>query len=335
MEEKKYTFKSIPRLLDMIEPSEKAKYYCQRLIDTLKEEGYNTDAKIVGDCLKMMNGEKVGMATMDEQDEQSKEITYTHEVETGNGNIRALVTEKHKFNTGDWIVSKYGDIFQIKEVIAGSYKLLCPSGNEEINSVRIVDNNSHLWSIKDAKDGDVLVNGSNIFIFHFINGTRLMGYCHVNIDDGRFYDDLGKNECFCLIDAIVTPATKEQRELLFRKMEEAEYAWNPIAKELSHKEATKKSDKDGWSEEDENEVAILEAYITSGEWSEAHIDRALGIVEELVNKLKSTKDRAQSQPKWNEEDETYLKIAIRAASNHYGEDSNVVDWLKSIKERLQ
>lgn len=67
MEEKKYTFKSIPRLLDMIEPSKKAKYYCQRLIDTLKEEGYTTDAKIVGDCLKMMNGEKVGMATMDEE----------------------------------------------------------------------------------------------------------------------------------------------------------------------------------------------------------------------------------------------------------------------------
>lgn len=51
-QDKEYTFKSIPRLLDMIEPSKKAKFYCQKLIDTLKEEGYNTDAKIVGDCLK-------------------------------------------------------------------------------------------------------------------------------------------------------------------------------------------------------------------------------------------------------------------------------------------
>lgn len=73
MEEKKYTFKSIPRLLDMIEPSQKAKYYCQMriycqmLIDTLTKEGYNTDAKIVDECLKRMNGEKVGMATMDEE----------------------------------------------------------------------------------------------------------------------------------------------------------------------------------------------------------------------------------------------------------------------------
>lgn len=30
-----------------------------------------------------------------------------------------------------------------------------------------------------------------------------------------------------------------------------------------------------------NELAILSAYIISGEWSEAHISRALGIVKEL------------------------------------------------------
>lgn len=30
-----------------------------------------------------------------------------------------------------------------------------------------------------------------------------------------------------------------------------------------------------------NELAILSAYIISGEWSEAHISRALGIIEEL------------------------------------------------------
>lgn len=65
--QKEYTFKSIPRLLDIIEPSDKAKAYCQKLIDSLEQEGYSTDAKIVRDCLKQMNDEKVTMATMDEQ----------------------------------------------------------------------------------------------------------------------------------------------------------------------------------------------------------------------------------------------------------------------------
>ena len=65
--DKEYTFKAIPRLLGMIPPTDRAKSYCQKLIDSLEQEGYSTDAKIVRDCLKQMNGEKVAMATMDEQ----------------------------------------------------------------------------------------------------------------------------------------------------------------------------------------------------------------------------------------------------------------------------
>jgi len=63
----KYTFKSIPRLLEMVKPTDRAKAYCQKLVDSLLQEGYATDAKIVSNCLKQMNGEKVAMATMDEQ----------------------------------------------------------------------------------------------------------------------------------------------------------------------------------------------------------------------------------------------------------------------------
>ena len=62
---KKYTFKVIPRLLEMIEPTDRAKEYCQKLIDSLTLEGYASDAKIVGGILKGWNGEKVAMATMD------------------------------------------------------------------------------------------------------------------------------------------------------------------------------------------------------------------------------------------------------------------------------
>ena len=75
-EQKEYTFKSLPRLLEMIEPTERAKAYCQKLIDALIKEGYATDAKIVGECLKQMNGEKVALATMDEnQGEQQQKWT--------------------------------------------------------------------------------------------------------------------------------------------------------------------------------------------------------------------------------------------------------------------
>lgn len=66
-EVKEYAFKSLPRLLDMIESTSKAKTYCQKLIDSLVKEGYITDAKMVEKCLKRMNGEDVPMAIMDEK----------------------------------------------------------------------------------------------------------------------------------------------------------------------------------------------------------------------------------------------------------------------------
>ena len=138
-----------------------------------------------------------------------------------------------KFKVGDWIVSKYMHlIMQILNNDNGSYKTLETDGTERNDSYDFIERNFKLWSIEDAKEGDVLVNGSNIFIFHFINATRLMGYCHVNTDDGRFYDDIGKNECFCLIDAVVTPATNAQRDLLFQKMKEAGYEWDAEKKDL-------------------------------------------------------------------------------------------------------
>ena len=53
--------------------------------------------------------------------------------------------------------------------------------------------------------------------------------------------------------------------------------------------------KQEWSEEDEKEVAVLEAYIRSNDWSDRHIDRALGIVDELVNKVKSLKPQPEQE----------------------------------------
>ena len=64
---KDFTFKSIPRILEMVKPSERAKSYCEKLAKSLENEGYPTDAKIVKESIKMMNGEEVPMATMDEE----------------------------------------------------------------------------------------------------------------------------------------------------------------------------------------------------------------------------------------------------------------------------
>ena len=142
-----------------------------------------------------------------------------------------------RFEVGDWVVfitsesvyqveKKENYEYTLRHILGGSMCL--PFSNEKL---------IREWTIEDAKDGDVLVNGSNIFIFYFINNRRLMGYCHVNMNDGNFYNDIGRIECFCTIDAPVTPATKEQRDALMKAMNDAGYEWDADKKELKKEKA--------------------------------------------------------------------------------------------------
>lgn len=64
-------FSPMFRLLGMIinkDPSDRKRIvgYTKKLIDNLKEEGFDADARVAEDYLKMLNGKQVGMATMDE-----------------------------------------------------------------------------------------------------------------------------------------------------------------------------------------------------------------------------------------------------------------------------
>ena len=64
-------FSPMFRLLGMIinkDPSDRNRIegYTKKLIDSLKEEGFDDDARVAEDYLKAFNGEPVGMATMDE-----------------------------------------------------------------------------------------------------------------------------------------------------------------------------------------------------------------------------------------------------------------------------
>ena len=167
--------------------------------------------------------------------------------------MKTIIIDGIEYNLIPKVLFKEGDFVVIQETtyliskIEGLNVTLSCNGGECLFDIDVLKN-ARLWDItKDAKNGDVLVNCSNIFIFHFLNDTRLMGYCHINTDDGRFYDDIGKNECFCLIDAVVSPATKEQRDQLEKAMSDAGYKWDANKKKLKKIEQKPV----GWSEEDE------------------------------------------------------------------------------------
>ena len=109
--------------------------------------------------------------------------------------------------------------------------------------------NWHKWTIQDAKDGDVLRIRNLTFIFQEITNNNVchkdavVAYCSYEDND----DGFGVCGPDCITDLeIITPATKEQRELLFQKMNEAGYEWGAEKKELK-----KIKQQPNWSEEDD------------------------------------------------------------------------------------
>lgn len=146
-----------------------------------------------------------------------------------------------EFNVGDWIIrnNKYTGI-PVKVIeFDGCYS--CELNGEVVNLTQNdVHNNFHLWTINDAKDGDVLATSARAFIYNGNNGGGSCpgSYCGINTL-GRFQIGVehhwtGKK---------VYPATKEQRDLLFQKMREVGYRWVAETKTLDKLPKFKVGDK--------------------------------------------------------------------------------------------
>ena len=148
--------------------------------------------------------------------------TYTTEVETGDGGIKALVTGKvvmPKFKVDDWIVNDYcmGKVIALTD---DAYLLDTGQGIPFS-----CEYNAHLWTIADAKDGDVLQLGVVTAIFkESIGNGNCKCYCSVFNGEFEIPSQDGADNSYGCHNA--TPATKEQRELLFQKMKEAGYEWD-------------------------------------------------------------------------------------------------------------
>ena len=89
------------------------------------------------------------------------------------------------------------------------------------------------WSITDAKAGDVLaadpIKGYSspfVAIYKECEQDCFAAYCIVS-QAGEFYEGGNRYSIDCM-----RPATKEESDLLFQKMKEEGYEWNPETKEL-------------------------------------------------------------------------------------------------------
>ena len=189
-----------------------------------------------------------------------------------------------KFKAGDWVVYNK-NIYQIHNIsLKKYYECLRIDGTVHTFDFEYIDSKSHLWTIRDAKDGDVLathLSPEGDFIGIYKESVDILGfktYCFLN-GVGEFV--INPNRCRNHGTHGLHPATKEQCDLLFSKMKEAGYEWDDENKELK-----KIEQKLAWSEEDETVLDNL-IYVLGN-------DRIGNYRYEYVDWLKSLKERMKN-----------------------------------------
>ena len=200
-----------------------------------------------------------------------------------------------KFHEGDWIVFN-GLTIQVKRVVKGFYITTSKDGITNGYGWDI-DNAARLWTIQEAKDGDVLVLNNEVFIYAHRKQMYSIAVAHCFVDnagsfylDGEFgYKEYGKT---------ISPATKEQRDLLFKKMKEKGYKWDAEKKELKkieHKPAE-------WHREDEQNLNACLGYIPD---------------EFLRRWLQDIIHAKYDKTIWSKEDEKYSSYICAALDCYY------------------
>lgn len=143
---------------------------------------------------------------------------------------------KPKFHEDDFVVCEVtGSVYQIKNCIENlsnhKYGYVLTNGGyigcDEVNHY-------HLWTIQDAKDGDVLVwndcGDEYIFVFDKLIKDYAHAFIGFNCYLGTIETKEGANRYYQLNK--LYPATKEQQDCLFKKISEAGYLWDDHAKML-------------------------------------------------------------------------------------------------------
>lgn len=145
-----------------------------------------------------------------------------------------LLSEKQdepKFKVGDWITTKeYTTPLLITNVDADNnkYEVRFPSCDiKGFPKIDYIDNLYRLWTIKDAKDGNVLVSGNSIFIFkEEYMGGKPAAYC--GTINGQFYQAEGG----CWTNEPCRPSSRGDLDFLLRVMRDRGYQFDFINKEL-------------------------------------------------------------------------------------------------------
>ena len=139
--------------------------------------------------------------------------------------------EVPKFSVGNWLVPYNEDLPRLITVVTNDcYELEDVNGYKVSVCHRTIENLCRLWTLKDAKPGDVLIreDGKYPFIFKRSLGSDVFAYCGLSITGYILIDDVR-----AWTHDTVRPATHKERQQFFKKVEEDGYRWYPESLTLS------------------------------------------------------------------------------------------------------
>ena len=130
-------------------------------------------------------------------------------------------TDKPKFAVGAYVTDDGETYFHIIGYANNTYQLETVDGTSSHFRQEFIEKKYRLWSIEDAKAGDVLAARECLVLFKEIDGLNIKCYCtyHFMNTPMLHADTLQNKRAFC-------PATRKQQVLFFQKLKEAGYEWN-------------------------------------------------------------------------------------------------------------
>jgi len=237
-----------------------------------------------------------------------------------------------KFHPGDWVVDMCGYVWKVIRIINQCYLLKDTDGSESLPTIEWVSKTYHLWTTKDAKDGDVIswddskciALFKNIYDKDSFNSYGFVGHCTGTFEARHGYHDIEGAH----------PATKEQRDTLMKAITDAGFTFDFEKKELK-------------KIEDEIEIPFA---AKDSELQEATYYIPKGFHAEIDDDKVVIKKGEKPTTK-REEEERMLNLIIAVFEvNHPNEyfkanelnDPNmravyteeIVAWLKSLKQRI-
>ena len=217
-----------------------------------------------------------------------------------------------KFHIGDWVVSPNGVYWHIDAINNNRYEVSSTDGARADWSL----NTSlyRLWTIEDAKDGDVLVaSDGSIFLFKGTIDCACKHYVALTTDNVvKFNEGL---EHYWETSTAVHPATKKQRDQLEKAMADAGYTFDFEKKELK-KIA-------------QNPVIEMKTP-----------EKSLCVDSDTYNKIVDECVYGEQKSAWSEEDESHIRYLIEclehckkgvALTMTTSTSQEYINWLKSLK----